>query len=214
MAKTIEPKKIKPFEAWTAVIDPDLLGSSRVVEKGLDGNVYFPAPPVDVKTLKADNDTFEQVLAAAADGGRTAVAAKNKQRKVVIKNLRLNGRYVEEISDADPAKFATSGFVPLSRTRTAPAPLSPHIRAIVHGSISGQLIVKMKRVAGAISYDLRYGAQVNGTVANWTIQLVTGVQAPITLNNLTPGTLYAFSVRAIEKAGYSDWSDAVTMMCT
>jgi len=44
--------------------------------------------------------------------------------------------------------------------------------------------------------------------------LVTGVKTPITIGNLTPGTVYALSVRAIEKAGYSDWSDSLTMMCT
>src|SRR5215471_8069036 len=171
MAKSAQPK-IKPFEAWTAATDPDLLGSSRSVEKGLDGNVNFPSPPVDVKTLRADNDTFESLLAEAADGGRTAVAAKNNQRKVLIKNLRLNGRYVEELSDGDDAKFNSSGFTAVSRTRTLQIPLSPHIRSINHAPNSGQLVVKMKKVAGALSYDLRYGAQVNGTVANWTIQLV------------------------------------------
>src|SRR5438132_11896204 len=158
MAKAAQPKKIKPFEAWTAVIDPDLLGSSRTVEKNMDGNVNFLAPPVDVKTLKADNDTFEALMAEAADGSRKAVAAKDKQRRVVIKDLRLNGRYVEEISDGDPAKFKTSGYVALSGTRTPQVPLSPHIRAIEHG-LTGQLIVKMKAGAGALSYYLRYGAQ-------------------------------------------------------
>ena len=214
MAKSAQPKKIKPFEAWTAVIDPDLLGSSRTVEKNMDGNVNFPAPPVDVKTLKADNDTFEALMAEAADGSRKAVAAKDKQRRVVIKDLRLNGRYVEEISDGDPAKFKTSGFVALSGTRMPQAPLSPHIRAIEHGPNTGQLLVKMKAGAGALSYELRYGAQTNGTVANWTTQLVTGVRAPITISSLTPGTLYGFSARAINKTGYSDWTDPITMMST
>ena len=72
----------------------------------------------------------------------------------------------------------------------------------------------MKAVAGALSYELRFGVQVNRTVAEWTYQLVTGVRTPIILSNLTPGTVYVFSVRAMDKAGYSDWSDPITMMCT
>ena len=92
--------------------------------------------------------------------------------------------------------------------------ISSHFRTIEQGPNTGQLVVKMMAIAGARSYELRYGAQADGTGAEWTTQLVTSVKAPITIRELTPGTLYAFSARAMNKAGYSDWSDPVTMMCT
>jgi len=36
----------------------------------------------------------------------------------------------------------------------------------------------------------------------------------MTINNLTPGTTYAFQVRAVGgSTGYTDWSDPVAHMC-
>ena len=34
------------------------------------------------------------------------------------------------------------------------------------------------------------------------------------VTGLTPGTIYAFQVRAMGRLGYTDWSDSATRMCT
>ena len=34
------------------------------------------------------------------------------------------------------------------------------------------------------------------------------------ITGLTPGTVYNIQVRAVTKAGYTDWSDPVTRICT
>ncbi len=58
-----------------------------------------------------------------------------------------------------------------------------------------------------------YAPVANGTPAAWIIVTATKAQSPVAFNNLTPGTTYAFQVRALGKAGYTDWSDSVTRMC-
>jgi hypothetical protein len=50
--------------------------------------------------------------------------------------------------------------------------------------------------------------------ATWTEQAITSVKSATTVSHLTPGTVYAFQVKALTKSGYTDWSDSVTMMCT
>ena len=40
---------------------------------------------------------------------------------------------------------------------------------------------------------------------------VTVIRA-ITVTGLTPGTTYAFQMRALGRLGYTDWSDSVTRM--
>jgi len=72
MTKTPRPKKVRPVEDYDSMKDADLLGTSRAVENGMDGNVNFPAPPVDIKTLKGDNDTLAELIASAKDGSKTA----------------------------------------------------------------------------------------------------------------------------------------------
>jgi len=215
MTSTVKVKKIRPSENYVSMKDADLLTASRTVETSMTGNVNFPNPLIDPqKVLKVDNDSFDALIAQAQDGGRKVVAQKNKQREVVIKDLRLNGRYDESISNNDLAIFTSSGFVPTSGVRAPQVPLSPTIRSLNHGTVAGQLIVRMKAVAGALSYELRYAPETNGVPGTWVSQLVTAVKSPIPINGLTPGTVYAFSARAMDKAGYSDWSDPVTMMCT
>jgi len=169
--------------------------------------------PVDPKVLKTDADNLGAAIVAAQDGGRKAMAQKNKLRAVVIKDLRLIGRYVEETANGDRAIFLSSGLTPTSGTRTPAVGLSPRFRTLDHGALSGQAVMRLKADPEALSYLIRHAPVTNGTPGNWTEQIVTGVKTPVTLNGLTPGTLYAFQARAMNKAGYSDWSDSVTLMC-
>ena len=72
----------------------------------------------------------------------------------------------------------------------------------------------MTAVSGAHSYDVHYAVLTNGTPGSWTTQTVTQAKKPVIFNGLAPGTTYAFQVRALGKAGYTDWSDSATKMCT
>ena len=208
-------KRIKPVEDYGALLDPEVVFRSTAVDTGMTGNLYFPNPPVALADLKAGTDSFSALITESLDGSKKVVAEKNKQRHAVIKMLRLLGRYVEVNCKDDMAIFKSSGFEPALTAHVARQSLSQSIRKIQHGPNSGQLGVQIKAHPKALSYDLRYGVTVNGGIpATWTIQLVTSVKTPVTLNGLTPGTTYAFQVRVLEKRGFTDWSDSATFMCT
>src|SRR5262249_31591436 len=93
-------------------------------------------------------------------------------------------------------------FVPALTTRTPSQGLSRNIRTIAHGVISGQIVVQLKAVPKALSYELHYAAAGNGgAVPSWTTELFTSVRTPVRLNGLTPGTTYAFQVRSLGRSG-------------
>jgi hypothetical protein len=215
MAKPKVPK-IKPLEGYGGMSDANVVARGTAAETGLTGNSNFQNQPVDLAALKTDIDSFSALIAEAMDGSKKVIAQKDKQREVVIKKLRILGRYVEENCNGDMAVFTSSGFQPASTTKVRPSPLPlPVIRSVDLGAISGEIVIQIQAIPRALSYEIRYGAQVNGGLpGSWTSTVVTRVKPPVGIPGLTPGTVYAFEVRALGKLGYTDWTDSATCMCT
>jgi hypothetical protein len=209
-------KQIKPLESYGAVSDEGIVTTGTAVSTGCTNNTNFPNMPVSAADLKTNVDSLSALIAEAADGSRKVIAQRNKQREVVIKMLRLDGRYVEVTSNGDMAIFMSSGFTPASNTKASPQPLpAPVIKKVAHGPNTGQLTVQIKALPKATSYDVRYGAAAAGTVpATWITQLVTAVKPAPVISGLTSGLNYAVQARATGKAGYSDWSDSANCICT
>jgi hypothetical protein len=211
---TIKP--IKPLEDYVKMLDTDLISRATAVLTGLTGNTNYANPPIDLATFKSNIDRFSALVSESADGSKKVKAEKKKQRVVVIRDLKLLGRYVEVTCKDDMATFKSSGFPPASNVKAPPQPLpTPSIKKVDHGATSGQLLVQGKAVRGAKAYDVRFAA-ITGTTppATWTVAPLPNVKVPFAVNGLTPGTTYAFQVRARGPLGYTDWSDSVTFMCT
>ena len=170
--------------------------------------------PPPLATLKTQIDGLSAAIAAALDGGKKAIAAREHQKQVVGKSLRQIGRYVEE-NCKDMQTFLKSGFQPISTTRTPVPPLSEAIRKIAAGNNSGQMLVTVVDDPEAVSYVLRWAPLgPGGTPVNWTEQPVAQTRPPALVSGLTPGTTYAFQVRGVKIDGYTDWSESVTRICT
>jgi len=85
---------------------------------------------------------------------------------------------------------------------------------------TGQLLVTVKSLGkAALHYELHSASLIvaagvaPGTPGPFTTTMLTTVKQPVPFNNLTPGTVYTFQVRAYGKPGYTDWSDFVQRMC-
>ena len=205
----------KALVGFSKLSDLDVVKNGIAVQTNMTGNSKFANAPVDLAVLKTDLDSLTALIAEAADGSKKVIARKNQQREVVIGILRMLARYVEVVSQSDPAAFETSGFQLASRTKAQAAPLSEKIRKIDRGANSGQVLVWLQAVRKAGSYELHYGPAVNGGApTTWTTQGVLMVRSPIVLTGLTPGATYFFQARALLKDGYTDWSDPVTFICT
>lgn len=209
-----KPKMIKPIDGFVGVSDADVLSRGTNIQTCMAGNVNFPSPPVDLAALKTALDAFSGLIAQALDGSKKVIAEKNKQRTAVIKMLRLLGRYVEVACKDDMAIFLTSGFKPAPTTKTTTPPLTEKIRKVAHGANSGEIDIWLKAVARASSYEFRYAVANAGAATTWTTMPLSTVKAPVGLKGLTPATMYLFQARALVKNTYTDWSDAVSFICT
>lgn len=206
-------KKIKAVLGFQKLLDPDLLKLLNTVHDALDGNKSYATPPIDMATFKSGIDTFTTLVTDAEDGGKKAIAAKKKQREVMVKMLVQLGHYVENACNDDPQVFSTSGFTAVSTTRTPAQPLPPaQIEWIDRGPGSGQVVLKPTKILKAVSYDVRYAVVGNGgTLGSWTTVGLPGSKKA-TISNLTPATTYAFQIRALGQLGYTDWSDSMTFV--
>ena len=205
---------LKVFQGYGKAADADVLTLGLSVASKMTNNPHFVNPPVDLAALQSDLETFSKAMVESLDGSKKVIADKVKLRQTIVKWLRLLGHYVEATSNDDVAAVTSSGFQPAAVTRGAPQPLpTPSIRKIDHG-VSGQLLVMIDGVAKARSYEVRYATVTDGTAGSWAIQPTTTVRSAMQINGLTPGSPYAFQVRALGRLGFTDWSDSVNCICT
>src|SRR5438477_4907456 len=151
----LKVKKIKPLDGFSNGSAGHVVSRGTSVQTHMTGNSDYPNPPVDLAAFKTAIDVLAALIAQALDGSKKVIAEKNKQREVVIKMLRLLGRYVEITCKEDMAIFKSSGFEPASTAKVAPGPLSEKIRKIEHGANSGQIAVWLKALPKATSYEDR-----------------------------------------------------------
>jgi hypothetical protein len=211
-----QPKRIKASIGFTKVSAKDVAARATAVLNGVyTAKEDYSTPPVDEPTLKGQIDALSAAIAAALDGGKKAIAAREHLKEVVIKSVRQIGHYVEENCKDDMTTFLKSGLQPHSAKRPSAAPLSDWIRKIVPGKLSGQLEVTLVAQQDALSYQLRRApVGPGGTAGDWIEQPVGNTKPAAVITGLTPGTTYAIQVRAQTNTGYTDWSQSVTKMCT
>ena len=210
---TTTPKRIQVSFRFTRDTDNVVLNRGNAVDKGLDGNVHFPNLPVSLADLRANKATYSDLITASLDGSKKAIAARKKQRHIIIGQLRQLASYVEVASNGDMAVFLSSGFEAVP-PRGGTQPLAqPKIVKVAHRN-SGQVAVTFTAVRKARHYDMHYSPWANGQPGSGTtVTLAKARPAPV-ISGLTPGTVYAFQVRAYGVLGFTEWSDSVTLMCT
>jgi len=196
--------------------DKDVATQGVAVVDGLTNNPKLSSPLINPADLKAQIDTYVGLIAASADGSKQTIAERKNQRAVVVKMLRQLGHWVEANCNDDAATLQSSGYqqqaTPVRNTPPQPLDGPPSFK-VENGPISGQVVMRGKPVLKAVSYTAHYAPLgSDGKPGSWTEMTPVTVIRSITVNGLTPGTTYAFQVRALGRAGYTNWSDSVTRM--
>ncbi len=209
------PKLIKATANFSKALPEQLLAQGYAVLKGLTGNANFTTLPVDLALLKSTLDAYSVAIGEARDGGKKAIAARNRLGEEVVLLLRGLATYVELNCKNDMNAFLSSGFQPRSSTRTAAQPLDQPVVLTIDQGSSGVLLASIKSVRGAKTYDVRFGPVGAGgvTPASWSMKTVAKVKPPVAIDSLMPGTTYAIQVRAYGPLGHTEWSDSATRMC-
>jgi len=210
--KEKDMKIVRVLVGSSGVSAQEIVQRAGAVYAGMKGNPHFPNPPVDPETLKAARDALVNALAVQPNGGVVATAEKEKKVEAVVHLLRQLGHYVEEIAKGDLAILLSSGFQVANSSRTPQPASTPKILRVENGN-TGQILVTVKPSRGARYYELRHGAiGAGGTLGSWTNLTFTNSKS-MPVSGLTPGTNYAFQVRALGPLGPSDWSDSATRIC-
>jgi len=211
--KTIT-KMIRAKLNFSLLTPEQLLAVVYTVLKCLTGNANFANLPVDLAALKTMADAFAATLADSSDGSRKAIALRDQQAEEMGRSLRALANHVELTAKDNLNMFLSSGFTPRSNNRSAAQVLESTVVTGIEQGPSGVLVVSIKPVSKAKTYELRFGAAGPGGAlpASWTNQTLPSVRTPAVLSGLTPGTSYAVQVRAFGLLGYTEWSDSAFRM--
>jgi hypothetical protein len=235
----IKASLIRAVTGFNALTDNNLLVLAGGVLKALTGNASFPNPTVSLTTFGNDITAYSNAVTAALDGGKNAKSAREKAKKVVVKDLRQLANYVENNCNDEMAIFTTSGFTARKKASASGPVEVPTFKSLDYGKHPGQILAWIKSVPGAKAYNMRYGpmppvppaaagstpsstpasagatagAAPGATPSSWTILNVANIKKPLPIDNLMSGTLYAFQVQALGMHGLSAWSDSSTIMC-
>jgi hypothetical protein len=190
-----------------------LITTAGAIINGMTGNPYFPAPPVDLKTVQAAVDDLNAALAAQQNGGPAATAEKKNKQKALIALLRRLRRYVEDNCGNDLSILLSSGFQAAVSTRVRSPLANPSILNVRFGN-STELVLKVTPIAHAKSYEVRLAICIGNAPGPWQAAAVFTNSRSMTVDGLTPGTTYMFQVRSVGgSTRYSDWSNPVLRMC-
>jgi hypothetical protein len=95
MVKT-KTKPIKAKTGWTRMTPIELLARGTAVHTGISGDpTDYPAPTVAMPAFKEHLDLYVSKITAALDGGKQAIADRDREGEVVIKMMRQLAHYVE-----------------------------------------------------------------------------------------------------------------------
>src|SRR2546423_531521 len=75
----------------------ELLQAATAIYTGTNGNPDFPNPTVDLAVLKAHIDNFSSAITASLDGGKKAIAERNRLAEVLIKGLTPGTNYFFQV---------------------------------------------------------------------------------------------------------------------
>jgi hypothetical protein len=191
--------------------DSELAQFAGNVVRSLTKNASFPNPPVVLADLSTMVDAFHDAVQAAMQGGSQLTASKNAARATLIDALRKVASYVQSLASKQLQMLLSSGFYAGS-TNHAKAPLEKPAITLVENLATTQLLVRLKPVTNARSYQVQINTNGNGT---WQDAGIFTQSRRIVLGSLTPGTTYSIRARAIGgSTGGSEWSDAVARMAT
>ena len=188
------------------VISKLSLGETHIT--AMTGNAAYPDAtrvPTDVQVQTAQDELA--AANAAVDEAeviwKQSIQARDLKETAWDTVITARANNCEAVTPDDLAALASTGF-PL-RTNPSPIGVLPMPANLVAkaSDYEGQIDLSCAPVSGASSYEWLCRVHTDGTP--WEA-IKPSTSAKISATDLTPGTEYAFRVRAVGSAGPSPWS--------
>lgn len=154
----------------------------------------FPTPMPTMMELSESVDELLAAITNAGDGGRVMREALKVTRATVVTKLDTLKNYVTFTANGDRQVAVLSGF-PFTKTPSRRTLGEPGTPELAYNGQQGEMLMKIKAVAGAQSYLHQYTADPMLQNESWTSMSCTSASCKIA--GLTPGTVYYFRVVAV-----------------
>jgi len=204
---------------FTQLSQANFVAQAGRIVTAMTGNANFPEPwPATVPSLarlQADLAALQGVVMATTAGDKTRTVERDQARNTMANDLTQLAFYVQNASQGDVGKLATTGF-PLrqspQRTQYPEVPPAPAQIALKRGPVSGTLVVNASRVSRAVSYEVQIATADPTVESSWSDVGTYTSSHRIQIPGLTAGKVYSVRMRAFGKAGYGPWATAESLM--
>lgn len=194
--------------------DNDLLNQAGTVLLAMDSNANFPAPEPDLPAVQAAYDDYKGKLEVASrQGSPLDKSLKNDAKLELAALLKRLAFYVNTVADGSLSVILSSGF-PVSGlpVRLLP-PATPERLRLADWLQSGQAQLVFDPVPDAWMYEYAVSSQkeADGSIV-WPDPFTTRKSRGNVIAPVTPGVMYYARARSRNGAGFSDWSEPVSLI--
>lgn len=178
--------KIKKLNVWfKKYSDSALLTRAENVALNMANIKEFQNSTPSVAEMLQLISEYSDALAAAVDGGRNAVAEKNKKREALEEALRQFAKFVEMIAKGDITLLTSCG-IEVASDRSQQPLMGPIEISVKSGANSGEAEVKLTGMKNARSYIFEYTPDPLTENSKWAQE--TDTKAKIVLSGLPPAS--------------------------
>ena len=175
----------------------------------LTGNTNYQNPYPVLANITTLNTQYMDALVKSVGGSKTDKSYKNELRAELKAAITLLSRYAEDNCQNNETILLSSGFA-LRKSNTAIAlPAVPENVLVKDGNLSGEVKVTYGKTARAKSYLARYTVDLNSGI--WKFSN-SSTRTKIGISDLEVGKVIWVQVRAVNSAGYSEWSNPTALI--
>lgn len=171
------------------------------------------ALPTRVAAQAAHAD-YQTAAVLASGGDKAAIADRNQKRAILEQMLKDWAPYLELVARNanDMTILENSGYDVRQPIEPLPQPLpAPELKVFRNG-LSGQIHGRAPAINGASAYEGQICTGNPTSEESWHTSFTTRAPSRLKWDELTPGQVYSFRLRALGRDGWSPWSDIAQLM--
>jgi hypothetical protein len=185
--------------------DLESIAHAKHIVTCMEGNPYFPSPPVPTGTLLLHIADAEAAQVVALSRLHGAAADRDAKLTIVYGDLEQRRSYVQTVArshggDAE-AVVVSSGM----STKQSAGPRK-QLFAVKQLAKSGSVRLEVRDPGIESSFDWQWSTDG----VHW-VDAGETTYTYLVIKNLTPGTEYFFRHRTLTRDGLSDWSDPIKL---